>query len=258
MPSRVVLRLNLERPVEGREIKPDILHGLFFKLLPPELAEDLHGSYGDIKPYSLACRELFGDGQTKVLHLEINLLEDKLLPKVLSGAVLKEGKKLFLGKVGVSDFSILPVGERGIVTYQSLVGETGEHRKWFVRFKKPTTFRRNDIDLPLPLPELIFKGLVKRWNAFSPIPVGVDLRPFYNLVKVSKCAVRTQKVELSSGGKLTTFTGYTLLDLSPVRNEKALKWFGILLNFANWSGIGRKTTMGLGKVAVSPAGERGD
>ena len=252
MPSRVVLRLKLEKPIRGREIKPDTLHGLFFKLLGGELAEELHTRYGNVKPYSLSCGEMFGEKPTEVLHLEINLLEEKLLAKLLSGIILGDKEDLFLGGVGITDFSILPVREKYIATYQSLKEDTFETQRWLVRFLSPTTFRRNDIDLPFPLPELVFKGLVKRWNTFSPTPVGVDLRPFYNLVKVSSFSLKSQRVEFSNGGKLTAFRGFAVFNLSLVRDGEARRWFSILLKFSNWSGIGRKTTMGLGKVLAKP------
>ena len=252
MPSKVVLCLKLERPLKGEEIKPDTLHGLFFNLLGGELAEKFHTLYGNMKPYSLNCKEMFSGDPKKVLHLEINLLEDKLLPQLLSGVILGDKKNLFLGNVKIADFSILPVREGYISTYQSLVEEVSSSPKWVVRFLNPTTFRRNDIDLPFPLPELVFKSLLKRWNTFSPIPIGVDLRPLYNLLKVSKFSLKSQKVVFSNGGKLTAFRGYAVFDLSKVGKGEALKWFSILLKFSNWSGIGRKTTMGLGKVFAKP------
>jgi len=117
-----------------------------------------------------------------------------------------------------------------------------------LRFVSPTTFRREKVDLPFPLPELFFKGLVKKWLSFSKIPIEVDLRKYYNLVEVERYNLKTKKVEFSNGGRLTTFVGEVVYNLSKVEDKEAQRWFNILLNFSLWSGVGRKTTMGLGKV----------
>jgi len=248
MPSKVTVKLKLEKPVKGTEIKPDILHGLFFNLLDPQTAKQLHDEYGNIRPYALFCRESFVDEPFEEIHFEMNLLEDKYLAPLLSSLLLEKERPLFLGKVGIKGVKVSRVREEDITPYGEIVEKSGESPKVFLKFLKPTTFRRNDIDLPFPLPELVFKGLVKKWNTFSPIPVGVDLRPFYNLIKVSKYSLRTYKVEFSKAGKLTAFWGYAIYDLSEVKHNDARRWFSVLLNFARWSGIGRKTTMGLGKV----------
>ena len=255
MPSKVTVKLQLEKPVKGTEIKPDVLHGLFFNLLDPQTAEKLHDTYGNIRPYALFCRESFIDEPFEEINFEINLLEDKYLAPLLSSLLLEKGKRLFLGKVGIKGVKVPNVREEDVTPYGEIVENTEETPKVYVRFLKPTTFRRNDIDLPFPLPELVFKGLVKKWNTFSPIPVGVDLRKFYNLVKVSKYSLRSYKVEFSKAGKLTAFWGYSIYDLSEVRDREAVKWFSVLFSFARWSGIGRKTTMGLGKVITKPAQE---
>ena len=81
----------------------------------------------------------------------------------------------------------------------------------------------------------------------------MDLRSHYDQIEVEKYNLKTQKVEFSNGGKLTTFVGDLVYNLSKVEDKKALKWFYILLNFSNWSGVGRKTTMGLGKVHLAKA-----
>ena len=255
MPSKVTVKLKLEKPVKGTEIKPDVLHGLFFNLLDPQTAQKLHDEYGNVRPYALFCRESFIDEPFEEIHFEINLLEDKYLAPLLSTLLLGKNKRLFLGKVGIEEINVSNVREEDITPYGEIVENTEETQKVYVRFLKPTTFRRNDIDLPFPLPELVFKGLVKKWNTFSPIPISVDLRKFYNLLKVSKYSLRSYKVEFSKAGKLTAFWGYAIYDLSEVKDREARKWFSVLLNFARWSGVGRKTTMGLGKVLTKEAQE---
>ena len=249
MPSKVFIKLKLQQPVKGTDIKPDLLHGLFFNLLDPQTAEKLHYEYGNVKPYSLFSRELFKEETFNEVSLEINLLEDRLLPPLLSCLLLERDKNLFLGKVGVEKFSVIGLREENVIPYGEIFEKTQDSDKVLVKFLKPTTFRRNRVDLPFPLPELIFKGLVKKWNAFSSLPLDVDLREYYPYVKVSKYSLKSYKVEFSNGGKLTAFLGYALFSFDEVKDREAKRWFLTLLNFARFCGIGRKTTMGLGKVS---------
>ena len=249
MPLKVFLKLHLAEEIDTSFLTPDKVHGLFFTLMGEDLAKKFHEEYRNVKPFSLYCKELFKRQTAKVLNFEVNLLEDSLIPKLLSGFILDK-QKTFLNinskQIEVKvDFK---VPQRWIKPYNSLA-EAGEtNPKVGVKFVSPTTFRRENIDFPFPLPELLFKGLVKKWLAFSQIPIEVDLRKYYNLIEVEKYNLGTKKVEFSNGGKLTTFIGEVVYNLSEIEDKEAQRWFNILLNFSLWSGIGRKTTMGLGKI----------
>ena len=51
-------------------------------------------------------------------------------------------------------------------------------RRVGLRFASPTLFRSADKNVPLPLPGLVFGGLLDRWNAFAPIQVHPEVRRF--------------------------------------------------------------------------------
>lgn len=252
MPLKLLLKLGLSEEVDTKDLTPDRAHGLFFSLAGEEVAEIFHNGYRNVKPFSLFCRELFRPHKVKGLTLEVNLLEDSLIPKFLSGFILNR-KRTFLTlnskRVGV-ELEELKTPAKWLKPYSSLAEVKEYPAKVEVAFLSPTTFRRNDTDMPFPLAELLFKGLVKRWRTFSPVPIGVDLREYYPLVEIERYKLGTQKVEFSNGGKLTTFVGSIVYNLKRVENKEALRWFGILLNFSQWSGVGRKSTMGLGKVRI--------
>ncbi|NPB05013.1 MAG: CRISPR system precrRNA processing endoribonuclease RAMP protein Cas6 [Aquificae bacterium] len=253
MPLKVFLRLKLSEPIRKEFLTPDGIHGLFFSLLGKELASELHEAYGGAKPYSLHCGGLFTEGSTDELNLEVGLLDDRLTAPVLSDLYLKRGKNLFTfrgKKIRVE--ALVRVLPSWIKTYEELVEDGRLYPKVGVRFLKPSTFRRNSVDLPFPLPELVFKSLLKRWLAFSPVRPEVDLRNFYDRVEVERYSLRTRKVVLASGGKLTAFEGSVVYNLTKVGDERALRWFSTLLRYALWAGVGRKTTMGLGKVKITP------
>jgi len=249
MPSRVYIKLSFEKAIEVKELTPDKVHGLFFSLIGGKLADKLHREYGNVKPYSLYCGEVFSEEPKEELILEVNLLEDSLLPSLLSELLLGKKQAVIYMKEPIKGNFSIKVPQKWVKSYETLIEEVESRPKVGIRFVSPTTFRRNDVDFPFPLPELIFKGLVKKWLSFSKIPIDVDLREYYNRIEVEKYELRTEKVNFSNGGKLTTFKGYAVYNLSKV-NVEALKWLNILLSYARWSLVGRKTTMGLGKVRI--------
>ena len=213
------------------------------------MAYKLHLDYKNVKPYTIFCKELFTKNKVKFLNFEINLLEDSLIPNLLSEFILQK-KDIFLqlNNKAVKVKLNVSVPQKWLNPYISLTTIDDIKTKVVINFISPTTFRRNDIDLPFPLPGLLFKGLIKKWLAFSEIPIEVDLRKYYNLIEIERYNLKTYKVNFSNGGKLIAFKGFTVFNFYGVENKKAIKWFNILLKFSNWSGIGRKTTMGLGKI----------
>jgi len=251
MPLKVHIRLNLSEEINPLELKPDGVHGIFFSILGGESAKILHDGFKNVKPFSLFCKELFKKDPVGELNFELNLLKDDLISTVLSDLLLGSGEDFitFRGKK-IPFTKSVRASERWVKTYSGIVEDVKVPQKVEITFLSPTTFRRNDVDYPFPSPELVFRGLVKRWLAFSDVKPSVDLREFYPLVEISYYELKTQKVEFANGGKLTAFVGKIVYNLKGVENEEARRWFGILSHFSNWSGIGRKTTMGLGKVKI--------
>ncbi len=92
MPLKVFLKLHLSEEIETSLLTSDKVHGLFFSLIGEDLAEKFHKEYKNIKPFSLYCKELFKNQTAKVLNFEVNLLEDSLIPKLLSGFILSKQK----------------------------------------------------------------------------------------------------------------------------------------------------------------------
>jgi len=225
---------------------------LFFSLLGEKLAKKLHEEYKDLKPYSLYCREIFNPRPTSEFTLEVNLLDDTLLAELLSHFLLNGGKKVVnFGTLEVPVSCKTSVPQRWLKSYSSLLEGAKPARRAALRFISPATFKRKRVDYPFPSPELVFRGLVKKWLTFSKIPPKVDLRELYDAVEIERYSLKTTKVVFSSTGKLTAFVGEISYNFSKVENEDALRWFSALLELAKWSGVGRKTTMGLGKTIVS-------
>lgn len=113
-------------------------------------------------------------------------------------------------------------------------------------FASPTTFRSSGRNIPLPLPGLVFGSLVERWNAFSSVTIPAEVRRYAEeCLSVARHTIRTRLVEVA-GGKQVGFVG----SCSYIATNQDPYWWrliNLLADFAFYSGVGAKTTMGMGQ-----------
>ncbi len=116
-----------------------------------------------------------------------------------------------------------------------------------LEFVSPTAFKSQDMQLPVPLPGLVFGSLVERWNAFSTVALDPDLRRFANeRVAISRYWLESKPVPTKGGALRIGGVGqvtYTALD----DDRYALAALNILADFALYSGVGVQTGTGMGQ-----------
>lgn len=136
-------------------------------------------------------------------------------------------------------------------------------RRLSFNFAAPTSFKKtvkppNDapeqkvesLQVPLPLPELVFGSLITRWSAMSTIALHPDLARFVNeCVVISQHRIQTRYVsfERSARGATVGFVG----DVTFNAVSSDTYWLGLLnmlAAFAVYGGVGVRTTMGLGQA----------
>ncbi len=258
MPLRFRVYLIPEKVLPISEFTPDRLHGIFFSLLSNNLAEEIHSSNG-VKPFSLNFlisfqgkkQPLFGAGFETVdrIILEISFLDEGLFPRFLSSYLL-EDKEIKLGDVRLKKLKRPQIREKDLISYENLFSSAEPNRRVELRFLSPTTFRRGNLDHPLPDPDLIFKGLIRKWQRFSDLKIDVDLREVIkHRIAVAGAWVGTRRVHLSGFGWIVGFTGRVILSFEE-RDERVLKWLNTLIRFGEFAGVGRKTTMGFGVIRL--------
>ena len=247
MPLKVLLVFRSESPVKVSRLKPKTVHGLFFGLLGEETGELFH--FGKIKPFSLFFTPYFRFPEREVSEftVELNLLDISLFHH-FSNSVLIEKKKKEL-KVDGIPVSLVKVKPLSIVTYDSLLEKYTPDQDFVVDFLTPTSFKKGKFDYILPEPELLFKSLLKKWNAFSSKKIRWELLDFVKKhLFVSGLWINSCKTEISERAKIVGFRGRVYLYSDSCSEEtKLLK---VLLKFSEFSGVGRKSTMGFGKTRL--------
>lgn len=159
----------------------------------------------------------------------------------------------------------------GATSYQRLIDRQRQAnlpRKVKLSFFAPTTFRSKDVNIPLPLPSLVFGSLLSRWITFTAhrlrdLPQDqLDAFIAHHLL-ISRHAIKTELMRGKQGGKEIGFVGEVCYEISRKSSHLAkqdpeletllqseYRWFartiGMLADFAVFSGVGRKTTTGLG------------
>lgn len=121
-------------------------------------------------------------------------------------------------------------------------------RQLSLHFASPTVFRSNDAYLPLPLPKLVFEGLVRQWNSLSSVTIADEVvRYAEECLLISRYKLQTERVDRGQRGGLPGFVGSCTYAFK-VQDRYWMGVIHLLAEFAFYAGVGKQTAMGLGQV----------
>lgn len=136
--------------------------------------------------------------------------------------------------------------------YQSLVATEPEpNTQLKLKFLTPTTFAQQRTNLPLPIPFLMFRSWLERWNYFAPVYLGGDelLAYLSDVIALKSHKIQTHLFSLPHG-YVNGFTGNVTLQI--LRNTEPLlaNLANLLVAYAQFSGTGMKTRLGMGQTEM--------
>ena len=247
MPIRLAIRFKTSNPISTSSLKPKVIHGIFFSLFSKEVGEYFHSPI--VKPFSLFCPLCFKSNKEEIhsFTLEVNLLDFSLFPYLSRELLIRSDREFSVEGVKAKFQSMKAIKS---ATYEEILESGFQTKDLTIDFLTPTTFKKGKYDFILPEPYLIFKNLIKRWNTFTPKKIDYQLLQYVkeNII-VAGCWIKSQKTEISPKAKITGFSGRVFLYATKEAEENRL--LNALLQFAEFAGIGRKTTMGFGKVKLT-------
>jgi CRISPR-associated endoribonuclease Cas6 len=181
----------------------------------------------------------------------ISLLDDTLFSKLTQLWLnLNPNHPWHLGPADLHITSILGTPQStqpwaNAISYAQLYEQSSDRdRQIELAFCTPTAFRQSNYDCALPTRDLVFNSLIKRWNQYS----GIELpKTLIEPIFPSFFDIHTEMVADSRSkfiGCVGAMNFRLLGDLDPF----TIKQINVLANFALYSGVGRKTTMGMGMV----------
>lgn len=231
------LRLTLQPESPFTKSINRAIHALFFHWIAnanPQLAETLHSSDNLLLTIS---NRVFRDNS---LEIRITLLTRQLLSPLLLGLSQDLGKKIAIAKIPCL---LKPqIDLASTTSYKDLFNLTPEKTINF-RFHSPTSFKQNNCIQPFPLPELVFSNLLRRWNTFAPKEYHFPKVEWQGMTAAYDLKTKVMKTEVNEIGSVG-WVRYEFKDAEQARIAT------VLSNFANYSGIGRKTAKGMGRVQL--------
>jgi CRISPR-associated endoribonuclease Cas6 len=229
-----------------------------FLRLDPALARQLHEDRG-AKPLTVSL--LTGPAQREGGNIRVspgNRYEWRLtgLSAPVAAALLAVSPELGGVRIGGAVFRIASVATRaqehpeaGRTTHDELMSNAtaaSTGGRVTLKFLTPATFRQGEVELPFPLPRLVWGSLLDRWNTWSSAQF-VDLKPVLEQgVVLANWRGETRRVELGSRATVGFVGRFTYLVPA---GPPELRWLiRLLAGYAFYAGAGWQTTHGMGQV----------
>jgi len=137
--------------------------------------------------------------------------------------------------------------------YQTLVAAEPEPVKRFdLQFLTPTAFAQDRTFLPLPVPALMFRSWLERWNHFAPVYLGSDELIGYlgGAIALSYHKIQTHTFRIHQG-QTTGFKGDVTLKILGNADPLLANVANLLIHYAQFAGTGIKTRLGMGQTNVN-------
>ncbi|MEC4813696.1 MAG: CRISPR system precrRNA processing endoribonuclease RAMP protein Cas6 [Scytonema sp. PMC 1069.18] len=134
--------------------------------------------------------------------------------------------------------------------YTTLVANEPEPVRLFeLEFTTPTAFSQGKTNLPLPVPGLMFRSWVERWNHFAPVYLGSDdLIAYLNdAVMLKHHNIQTRSFHLHKGF-VNGFVGKITLQVFNRADSLLANVAHLLVHYARFAGTGMKTRLGMGQT----------
>ncbi len=129
---------------------------------------------------------------------------------------------------------------------------TCESNRYALKFVSPTTFRRKGLNVPLPDPQLVYGSLWQKWQALSDIQVSEStFEEMSSVLAITAMRVNTRLWKFPRF-MMNGFVGIAEFELTKPVSKDALSLFNALTKLSFYTGIGYRTTMGMGQCRILP------
>jgi CRISPR-associated endoribonuclease Cas6 len=250
----VLTRIIITLTVQGEAVPSvhwgSLLHGVLMQKLNPDYVDFLHGS--GLKPLSQYVLPLNQAEGGKGLKWTVNLMGEDAVQEVLP--VLQsikeyylEHKKTYLKveeinvdkKVSEEEFCFKYLADSEYLRYPP------------VKFLTPCSHKSGGQYSLFPSTELILKSLVQKWNSYASLHALQDEKALEQMIfftRIQSYNLRSTKYYLESV-RIPSYIGK--LTLAVQGPDPLVRLINMLLYFAEYSGIGIKTSLGMGACVIS-------
>lgn len=121
--------------------------------------------------------------------------------------------------------------------------------KFWIEHFSPTSFKQSDSHVPLPVPELIINSIYRQLPDIIKQEKEFNLSDIIKLIHLKQHNLRSL-YNKKNYGSIASFTGKTCWQIDKKASIEEKEFIWILFNFAFYSGIGVKTTQGMGMCRI--------
>lgn len=123
---------------------------------------------------------------------------------------------------------------------------------WTLEFASPVTFRQRGLNMPFPLPDLVFGSLLEQWNASSELALPDEVRRYASeCLAINRYDLRSAAAP-TSGGVLQIGAVGRCSYRATTGDRYWRACIDVLAGFAFYSGVGAGTTRGFGQTRLLP------
>ncbi|KJH69555.1 CRISPR-associated endoribonuclease Cas6 [Aliterella atlantica] len=267
MPHSLVLNIIPQSPIYPGYLSGKHIHALFLTLVSAVdklLGDFLHADKSN-KAFTLSPLQVSSNYRVQWEHkqaiapgtpcwLRISLLDEALFSKLTQLWLnLNPSRAWHLGSADLKITSVLGTPQStqpwaNFCSYSQLY-EQASDRDRLISFtlSTPTAFRQQEFDCALPSRDSVFNSLINRWHKFSKIEMSPDI---VQAIFPSYFDIRTEIVA-DSRSKFIGCVGNVSYRILGNVEPQVIKQINALADFALYSGVGRKTPMGMGMVRRS-------
>lgn len=256
----VIVRFRAREDIYFNYYPSESLHGMLFYLLKKRDAEKvdfLHDEY-ESKPFTISPIIPYLKWRNGKKYLKkgdkhffrITFLEDQWY-KLFMEYFLYHRDELRLRGSKIEIIEVLTNSDEdkkcNSITPEKLRKESQTRQKIRIKIHSTTTFRDDDRHIVFPRVNYLFNSLYSKWEEFSEQDLIIE-REDFNQIYVSRYDLKSA-MEKFNEYPIKGFQGECEYEIDSKLSKEKVKDLNLLADFAFYSGVGYKTTMGLGQVA---------
>ena len=219
-----------------------IFHGHLIECLDSAWADKMHEQ--SLRPYS---QYITWSADSIIWHVNVlneEAFENILVPLMKHTTFHSEHNDY---DIELSEFTITKN-----ISYENLEAAAWKEQRQLhdvkVEFLSPTSFKTNGTYAIFPFPELMLNSLIRKWNTFSDASIleEQDLaKHIASVIEITDYNLHMQPFYVE-GQRIRAFRGAA--SFGRFHTDAAMRMTAMLLNYAEFAGIGIKTALGMGGI----------
>ena len=248
---------NLDGPLPIQAVRAGALNGLFYAEMNQKYSnwvDGMHKNDGNM-PHPFSMSLLFADDFCQGFRIAALTTDVGERIAEVWGSLAARGAKVRLGAANMLVEGVHP-GSPQATSYQELFDNTPIARGLRLYFETPVRLLSRGHSSVLPFPRLLWDGYIRRWDAFSGIPLPpefsrwVEWQVYTTEVRLETCFTYIESTTEWKGvvGE-SAYHAYSDENGVPAsRYHDYLRTWQALARLSEFSGSGEKVTMGMGRT----------